>query len=267
MHNDIKKDLSLFNDLTLKIIKEEYTNPIAKNISPNKIHETLDLKLKDQPVKPEVFKKILEKILINTPKSSSKLFFNQLFGGRQSKAVLGDLLAVVLNNSMATYKIAGPQVAIENEIINRVCKIIGYPENSGGTFPTGGSMSNFMSLIIARDKFDNQIKNKGANQRLMIYTSENGHYSISKNVSFSGLGKDNIKKIKSNQKGQICLSSFQRQIEKDIKENNTPFYLNATAGTTVLCAFDPINELSLICKKHNIWLHLDGAFGHCGWTR
>tara|TARA_B100000902_G_scaffold32403_2_gene38779 strand:- start:363 stop:1757 length:1395 start_codon:yes stop_codon:yes gene_type:complete len=261
MYNDIKKDLSLFNDLALKILKEENNNPIATNISPNKINETLDLTLNHQPTNLDFFKKTLEQILINTPKSSSKLFFNQLFGGRQSKAVLGDLLSVFLNNSMATYKIAGPQVAIEKEIIGKVCKIIGYPENSGGTFPTGGSMSNFMSLIVARDKFDSHIKSKGTSKKLIIYTSENGHYSISKNVSFSGIGKDNIRILKSDFEGKICPLNFERQIEKDIKENNIPFYLNATAGTTVLCAFDPVKDLSKICKKHGIWLHLDGAFG------
>ena len=67
----------------------------------------------------------------------------------------------MLNNSMATYKIAGPQVAIEKEILSQVHKMIGYSNNPGGTFPTGGSMCNFMSLIMARDKADFQIKQKG----------------------------------------------------------------------------------------------------------
>ena len=49
--------------------------------------------------------------------------------------------------------------------------------------------------------------------------------------------------------------------KKDISEGFVPFYINATAGTTVLCAFDSIFDLALICKKNKIWLHLDGAFG------
>ena len=66
--------------------------------------------------------------------------------------------------------------------------MIGYSNNPGGTFPTGGSMCNFMSLIMARDKVDVQIKQKGISQKLVAYTSENAHYSLSKNASFSGLG-------------------------------------------------------------------------------
>lgn len=36
-----------------------------------------------------------------------------------------------------------------------------------------------------------------------------------------------------------------------------PFFVNATAGTTVYGAFDPINQIADICEKHNMWLHVD----------
>ncbi len=106
----------------------------------------------------DAFKKVLKDVLIATPKTATNLFFNQLFGGRQSKAVLGDLLAVLLNNSMYTYKVAGPQVGIEQEIIRQSCNMIGYGSQSNGTFPTGGSMSNYMALIMARDAKDPSVE-------------------------------------------------------------------------------------------------------------
>ena len=103
----------------------------------------------------------------------------------------------MLNNSMATYKIAGPQVAVEKEIIKQVNNLIGYPEGCGGTFPTGGSMANFMSLVLARDKVNLAIKDQGISQKIVAYTSEEAHYSISKNASFTGLVKANVIQIKS----------------------------------------------------------------------
>jgi sulfinoalanine decarboxylase/sulfinoalanine decarboxylase/aspartate 1-decarboxylase len=216
--------------------------------------------LQESAISKVEYKKILKKLLLKSTKSSSKLFFNQLFGGRHSKAVLGDLLAVILNNSMATYKIAGPQISIEKEILSKIYSLIGYNNKAGGTFPTGGSMSNFMSLVMARDKV-NTISNKSNKKRLIAYSSENSHYSISKNASFSGIGKENVRYIKSDQYGRICKDDFENQINNDISNGFLPFYLNATAGTTVLCAFDNIEELVPICRKHEIWIHLDGAFG------
>lgn len=261
MQNNIQEDLRIFNELIQEFLREEINNPISDVILTTDIKSKLDLNLSEKEMGVSEFKSELKKLILSTPKSSSKLFFNQLFGGRHSKAVLGDLIAVVLNNSMATYKIAGPQVSVEKEILKKVCELIGYNENSGGTFPTGGSMSNFMSLIMARDKVDSSIKYKGINQKLIAYSSENSHYSMAKNASFSGIGKENVRYIKSNTKGQIDVSAFKKQVEHDLENGFLPFYLNATAGTTVLCAFDNITELSPICSQHNIWLHLDGAFG------
>ena len=261
MQNDIKQDLQFFNELINDLINDELANPIAKAIPTSELNSKFDLELKSSPAIAEDFKKELKKLVLNTPKSSSKLFFNQLFGGRHSKAILGDLLAVMLNNSMATYKISGPQVAVEKEIIKQVNKLIGYPEGCGGTFPTGGSMANFMSLVMARDKKDGDIKTKGMQAKLIAYTSENSHYSLAKNTAFAGIGRDNIRYIKSNKVGQIDVSDFKQQLVKDIANGFVPFYLNATAGTTVLCAFDNLAELSPICKEYDIWLHVDGAFG------
>ena len=203
MESNIKEDLILFNELIDVFLKDEQKNPVSNIVSTTELYEKLDFSLQEEPMILPDYKNHLKNLILNTPKSSSKLFFNQLFGGRQSKAVLGDLLAVFLNNSMATYKIAGAQVGVEKEIINKVCEIIGYGNKSGGTFPTGGSMSNFMSLIMARDKKDTSIKDRGINQKLIAYGSKNAHYSLEKNISFSGIGKDNIRYIDTNNKGEI----------------------------------------------------------------
>ena len=218
MSNNIKEDLRLFQDLVGFFLREELQNPVAEYIDPRKTGAIIDIKLSKKGSSDKEFKNSLKKLLAKTPKSSSKLFFNQLFGGRHSKAVLGDLLAVMLNNSMATYKIAGPQVAIEKEILSQVHKLIGYNNNPGGTFPTGGSMCNFMSVIMARDKVDIQIKEKGISQKLVAYTSENAHYSLSKNASFSGLGKENIRYIKSDNFGKINI--FDNQHHSNQYYNN-----------------------------------------------
>ena len=167
MQNNIQEDLKIFNSLIEEFLKDEINNPISDVILTADIGSKLDLNLSEKGMITSEFKSELNKLILSTPKSSSKLFFNQLFGGRHSKAVLGDLIAVFLNNSMATYKIAGPQVGVEKEILKKVCQLIGYNGNSGGTFPTGGSMSNFMSLIMARDKVDSSIKDKGITQKLI----------------------------------------------------------------------------------------------------
>ena len=260
--SNIHKDLSLFNELVETLIHEEEKNPVAERIDSDKLYDTIDLSLQQSAMIDDEFKVLLKSVLVSTPKTATSLFFNQLFGGRQSKAVLGDLLAVLLNNSMYTYKVAGPQVGIEQEIIRQSCKLVGYGSQSNGTFPTGGSMSNYMALIMARDAKDPNSRFDGMTKQLIVYTSEESHYSNAKNASFAGIGKNNIRYIKADSNGKMIPAELENQIKKDIKNGGIPTYVNATAGTTVLGAFDPIDKIADITERYNIWLHVDGAY--CG---
>lgn len=258
----IQRDLALFNELAEALLQEEQTHPVAERIEAEALYDAIDLSLQVSPMIHDDFKKVLQEVLVSTPKTATNLFFNQLFGGRQSKAVLGDLLAVLLNNSMYTYKVAGPQVGIEQEIIRQSCQLIGYGSSSNGTFPTGGSMSNYMALIMGRDAKDPECRFKGMSKPMIVYTSKESHYSTSKNVSFAGMGRNNIRYIKADAKGRMIPALLEAQIIEDIENGCLPTYVNATAGTTVLGAFDPINAIADITEKYKIWLHVDGAY--CG---
>lgn len=260
--SELRNDLILFNELVEVLLKEEENHPVAKRIDSAELYNTIDLSLNETSLLDDHFKSVLKEVLIATPKTATNLFFNQLFGGRQSKAVLGDLLAVLLNNSMYTYKVAGPQVGIEQEIIRKSCDMIGYGDQSNGTFPTGGSMSNYMALIMARDAKDPACRHDGITKPLIMYTSKESHYSNAKNASFAGMGRKNVRYIASDEKGKMIPEKLEEQILIDLENGLTPTFVNATAGTTVLGAFDPIDALAEITEKYKIWLHVDGAY--CG---
>ncbi len=260
--SELSADLILFNELAEVLLNEEEKHPVAKRIAANELYNTVDLSLDKRGMVDAAFKEVLKEVLVATPKTATSLFFNQLFGGRQHKAVLGDLLAVLLNNSMYTYKVAGPQVGIEQEIIRKSCGMIGYGSESNGTFPTGGSMSNYMALVMARDAKDPACRAHGMTKPLIMYTSKESHYSNAKNASFAGMGRANVRYIESDSKGLMMPTKLEEQIQKDIRDGCIPTFVNATAGTTVLGAFDPINAIATITEKYHIWLHVDGAY--CG---
>ncbi len=258
---DIEKDLQTFTHIFEALRQDEIDHPVAESIAPEELLKQLDLSLGDEPMDDEAFNANLKQLVLKTPKTASSRFYNQLFAGRKSRAILGELLAVVLNNSMYTYKVGGPQVCVEKEIIKQICKKIGYGEEGGGTFPTGGSMANFMALVMARDKFDKEIRNKGVQQTLIAYSSVESHYSMAKNASFAGIGRDNVRYITANSEGKMQADALLEQIKIDLKAGLKPFFVNATAGTTVLGAYDPLMELAKICQDYNLWLHVDAALG------
>ncbi|MEM9680614.1 MAG: aminotransferase class V-fold PLP-dependent enzyme [Bacteroidota bacterium] len=256
------QDITLFSELCQLLLDEEIKNPVALPIKTSELYNQLNLDLKDDPIIDEELKLVLSEVIKSTPKTASTSFFNQLFGGRIGKAALGDLLSVMLNNSMYTYKVAGPQVGIEKIVLKNICKLAGYKENSDGAFAPGGSMSNMMAMIMARDYKNASIRATGMNHKMTLYTSDVSHYSISKNAAIAGIGRDQVRHVATNSKGEMLPNELNALIVKDIEDGFIPFFVNATAGTTVLGAFDDITAVSAVCKDHGLWLHVDGAY--CG---
>lgn len=257
----MQNDLSLFQSISRKLLEQEVVDPVLKPVEPSRLHDLLDIDLNDEPVDQSRFDKALSDLVLNTPRTSTNMFFNQLFGGRQGKAVVGELLSVMLNSSMYTYKVGGPMIAIEKEILDKIAEKIGYAEDYGGTIAPGGSMTNMMAMIMARDKMVPDVRFKGLSSTMTLYTSKESHYSIPKNASFIGIGRDQIRFIPTDDKGQMDSKALKMAVESDLSAGHQPFFVNATAGTTVLGVFDPLEQIAEICESYGIWMHVDGALG------
>lgn len=258
----MQNDIALFSELCDELFNAEQNQPVAEHLTTTNLYKELDLTLNEEGVIDDELKRVLKDIISKTPKTASRNFFNQLFGGRIGKATLGDLLSVMFNNSMYTYKVAGPQVGVEKQVLKNICKLAGYSEDSNGTFAPGGSMSNMMALIMARDFKNESIRTLGLQQSMTLYTSNESHYSISKNAALTGIGRNQVRYVNTNEKGEMLSDHLEELIKNDLKDNYIPFFVNATAGTTVLGAFDDIHTISKVCKKYSLWLHVDGAY--CG---
>ena len=258
----MKETLNTFNKIVKELLEDEEENPVAEYIPSSELYERMDLSLEEESISKEDFERILTDLVLKTPRTATSGFFNQLFGGRNETAVLGDLLTVMLNNSMYTYKAAGVQIGVENTVLKAVTDIIGWDSASGGTFASGGSLTNFMSMLMARDAFNEKIRIEGISQKMTVYTSKESHYSIPKNAAFCGIGRENVRYIDTDEKGRMIPSKLDEAIEKDVVAGYHPVLVNVTAGTTVMGAFDPIRPISEVCQKRDVWLHVDGAY--CG---
>lgn len=97
--------------------------------------------------------------------------------------------------------------------------------------------------------------------RLVVFTSEDAHYSVKKLAAFLGIGYDNVYQVKVDARGKMVVSDLEVQIARAVKEGATPLMVSATAGTTVMGAFDPLRDIAQVCKKHGLWFHVDAAWG------
>lgn len=98
---------------------------------------------------------------------------------------------------------------------------------------------------------------------LRLYTSEHAHYSIKKGAFFLGFGTDNLVTIPCDQQGRMRADALEAAIQADKAKDFVPLLVNATAGTTVVGAFDPFQEIADVCRRQNVWFHIDGCLGAC----
>ena len=126
----------------------------------------------------------------------------------------------------------------------------------------GGSLSNLAAMVLARNATEPDARNQGlSGQPLTVYTSAEGHYSIPKNAGMIGIGRHNVCEVPTNDDGTMKVDALAEMIAKDRARGCTPMMINATAGTTVMGAFDPIDAIADVAEREGVWLHVDGAFG------
>uniref|UniRef100_A0A665VMJ8 Glutamate decarboxylase 1 n=3 Tax=Echeneis naucrates TaxID=173247 RepID=A0A665VMJ8_ECHNA len=226
--------------------------------------EGFNLELSDQP-------ESLEQILVDCRdtlkygvRTGHPRFFNQLSTGLDIVGLAGEWLTSTANTNMFTYEIAPVFVLMEQLTLKKMREIIGWPDGEGdGIFSPGGAISNLYSVMIARYKFFPEVKTKGmaAAPRMVLFTSEHSHYSIKKTSAALGIGTENLILLNTDERGRVIPADLEAKVIEAKQKGYVPMFVNATAGTTVYGAFDPINEIADICEKYNMWLHVDGAWG------
>ena len=244
-----------------RIVGDEPDRPVQLPLQPDTAVRTLSLDLPAQGRALDDVLAALGDVLAATPNTAGGRFWNQLFGGREAAATIADMLASLANNSMYTYKVAGPMVLIENLVLARMAEIAGFAGGEAVLAP-GGSLSNLAALLVARNVASPDARGYGLNASTgRVYTSEEAHYSIRKAAMIAGIGREHVQKVAVDRAGRMDPADLDRQLSRDRALGLVPIQVVATAGTTVRGAFDPIDALADVCATHGVWLHVDGAFG------
>uniref|UniRef100_A0A672GBC9 Glutamate decarboxylase 2 n=1 Tax=Salarias fasciatus TaxID=181472 RepID=A0A672GBC9_SALFA len=197
-------------------------------------------------------------------KTAHPRYFNQLSTGLDMVGLAADWLTSTANTNMFTYEVAPVFVLLEYVTLKKMREIIGWPDGRGdGIFSPGGAISNMYAMLLARFKMFPEVKEKGMSSvpRLVAFTSEHSHFSIKKGAAALGIGTESVICIKADESGKLIPADLERRILEAKQKGFVPFFVSATAGTTVYGAFDPLIAISDICKKYNIWMHVDGAWG------
>ena len=252
--------IDLVNDYIKK--NQNPDTPVTHHLPPDELRQKIDLSLPTEGCSLDELYGKIEQYLSYSVRTGHPQFFNQLWSGFSFPGLLGELFASLTNTSMYTYEVAPVATLMETECINKMGTICGFKKPEG-LLLSGGSNGNLQAMMIARNRALPNLKKEGFSDstKLTAFISKESHYSFEKNANILGLGTKSVRKVKTNDRGEMIPSELALAIEKSLNQGELPFFVGATAGTVVKGAFDPIEEIVPITQQHNLWLHVDGSFG------
>jgi glutamate/tyrosine decarboxylase-like PLP-dependent enzyme len=179
-------------------------------------------------------------------------------------AVLAEALVAALNPQLASLARSQLAARIERETVRWIGERIGWDRPFDGTFTSGGNEANFSALAMALATHFPQSVEDGLSAiqaRPVLYTSTEAHHSLDKSAGLLGLGRKALRRIPINSAAQMDTTQLEARITEDKATGFAPFCVVATAGTTNSGAIDDLLKVAGICKRHELWLHVDGAYG------
>ena len=239
--------------------------PVTTAATPGSIQAKLPKSLPLTGSDPSVLVEETWQLLVNNSLfNGHPRFWGYITSSPAPLGILGDLLASSVNSNCGAFVLSPMATEIEKQTIEWLGELIGYPAG-GGIMVSGGNMANFIGFLAARKAmagFD--IRTLGLQPlqgKWRVYASAETHTWISKAVDLFGLGLDAIRWIPVDGDQRINISLLNQKITEDKNEGLIPFLVVGTAGSVGTGAVDALNDIAAICKKHNCWFHVDGAYG------
>ncbi|MEO6223066.1 MAG: pyridoxal-dependent decarboxylase [Vicinamibacterales bacterium] len=179
-------------------------------------------------------------------------------GGGLFHSALGDLLADVTNRYAGVFFASPGAVRMENRLLRWMGELVGYPADAVGNLTSGGSLGNLIGIVSARDA--QRITSKMI-ETAPIYLTEHAHHSVDKALRIAGLGECPVRHVPMDDRYRMDAVELKRLVVADVSAGLRPWLVIGSAGTTDVGAIDPMQAIADIASAHDLWFHLDAAYG------
>src|SRR5215207_3078029 len=266
MIDDFVEQHQFLGNAVARIIGDHVATLATRRVTPEATPAELE-KLFDEPLPEtgisieEILARFSDDIAPNAMGVPSPRYFGQFNPTPLPIGVWADALASMLNQNAGAWRNCPTSAMIEARVIRWLCDLLDYGPQSFGTLASGGSEANLIALKCARDSVAADIKDHGVRKApgdLVVYASEQCHYSIDKSVDILGLGREGVRKIPTDDRFHIIPDALQEAIAKDREAGLVPCCIVGVAGTTSTGVIDPLAE---IARENRCWYHIDAAYG------
>ncbi len=180
--------------------------------------------------------------------------------------ILAEMIAAALNVNAMTWRTSPVATELETVVLGWLRQWLGLPDDFGGVVYDTASVGSMHALAVAREEAGISIRTLGLSGRaelpiFRVYVSDQAHSSIDKAAIALGLGEHNVRKIPSDENFRMNVKALREAISGDLRKEFKPLAVVATVGTTSTASVDPVREIAAVCAEHQMWLHIDAAYG------
>ena len=189
---------------------------------------------------------------------------------------IAEVLINATNQSMDSWDQSPAGSIMEEHLIDWLRQKAGYGEGTSGVFTSGGTQSNLMGVLLARDwaiakHWKNEDGSEWSVQRdgipadamkkVKVICSENAHFSVQKNMAMMGMGFQSVVTVPSDANAQMDVAALEQTLAQLKAEGKITACIVATAGTTDAGAIDDLKAIRKLADEYQAWLHVDAAWG------
>ena len=220
-------------------------------------------RLPDEPVPwPELERRFDEDFLPHTLRLHHAGYAGHQVAVPLPLAAALDGLVGLLNQMASLSDMAPSGVMVERQVVRSLAHLIGFDERADGVCTSGGSVSNLIAILAARNRHFPKAWQAGcAGLRPRAFIAADAHYSVLRAFGITGLGTDALCPVAADNAGRMVVAELAAAVQRAQRVGEQPFLVVAGAPNTPLGAFDPLREVAAVCRAHGLWLHVDAAHG------
>lgn len=180
------------------------------------------------------------------------------------ESVLYEAVGSFLNNASAIYEMGPVNTILEKKLISWMAGLVGYDNNAGGIFTSGGTLGNLTALLAARQaKAGYDIWSEGINSdlNLAIMVSDQAHYSSKRAAQIMGIGEKGVITIPTDSEYKLDMNELRAAYKKAVDSGRKVFAIVGSACSTATGIYDDLDKLADFAEENDIWFHVDGAHG------
>src|SRR5215472_7016896 len=241
--------------------------PVLSQIQPGHVREALPA---NPPAQGEPFEILLgdvrKVILPGVTHWQSPNFFAYFPANASGPAILGDLVSSALGVQGMLWATSPACTELETHVLDWLVGMLGLPEKflsssaGGGVIQDTASSATLCAMLAARERASNYAINlEGCTGKLVAYTSTQAHSSLEKAAMIAGIGLNNLRLVEVDENFAIKAELLEAQVQRDRNAGLIPFFVCGTVGTTSSNAMDPLTDIAEICRRYELWFHVDAA--------